>query len=108
MAGRDSHNTAFPWRSAYRVPQRARLAATVVAMMNEQKRADEDNLPSGKLEGTKRITRILRIIAWISAQPHVWSRAKLAEKLEVSTRQIDKDLQVLHRSLTSCGARAKE
>jgi predicted DNA-binding transcriptional regulator YafY len=52
-----------------------------------------------RFEETKRIARILRIVQLIATQPRRWTRAALAQEFEVSTRQIDKDLQVIRHGL---------
>lgn len=52
-----------------------------------------------RLEETKRIGRVLRILRIIDAQPRQWTRARLAQELEVSERAIDNDLQLIRHSL---------
>jgi predicted DNA-binding transcriptional regulator YafY len=52
-----------------------------------------------RLEETKRIGRVLRILRLIDAQPRQWTRAGLADELEVSERAIDNDLQLIRHSL---------
>jgi HTH domain len=51
-----------------------------------------------RLEETKRIGRVLRILRLIDAQPRQWTRARLADELEVSERAIDNDLQLIRHS----------
>jgi predicted DNA-binding transcriptional regulator YafY len=52
-----------------------------------------------RLEETKRIGRVLRIVQLIGAQPRVWTRRRLAESLEVSERMIDNDLQLIRHAV---------
>jgi predicted DNA-binding transcriptional regulator YafY len=58
-------------------------------------------LPDGapRLEETKRIARVLRIIQLIGSHPRQWSRARLADEFEVSHRTIDNDLQLIRHGL---------
>lgn len=53
-------------------------------------RTDEENI---------RTARILDMIQCIAHQPRRWLRRNLAEKYEVSERQIDKDLQIVRHKL---------
>lgn len=55
--------------------------------------------PEPRLEETKRVSRVLRIVQLVSAQPRVWTRGRLAGKFEVSERTIDKDLQLVRHGL---------
>ena len=52
-----------------------------------------------KLEETKRVARILRIVQMISGAPGIYTRARIAERFEISQRQIDSDLQVIRHAL---------
>lgn len=52
-----------------------------------------------RLEETKRISRVLRVLQLIDAQPRQWTRARLAQELEVSERAIDNDLQIIRHGL---------
>jgi predicted DNA-binding transcriptional regulator YafY len=52
-----------------------------------------------RLEETKRIGRVLRILQAIGAQPRAWTRGRLAEQFEVSERMIDKDLELIRHAL---------
>ena len=70
--------------------------------MDEAWRADGDGLPVGRLEETKRVARILRLISLIGNAPRQWTRSALSERLEIGERQIDKDLQLLRHGL-NCG-----
>jgi predicted DNA-binding transcriptional regulator YafY len=54
---------------------------------------------SKRLPETQRAARILEIVARISSQPRVWTRAKLASSFEVSERQITKDLDIVRHGL---------
>lgn len=52
----------------------------------------------GVLEETKRVARVLDIIARISARPKVWTRRALAQAFEISERRLQEDLDiVVHR-----------
>lgn len=62
----------------------------------------------GKEEETKRLRRILQIVAWISNSPRRWTRRRLSEQLEISERQIDKDLHILRHGMLFGIARVKE
>ncbi|MBI4316849.1 MAG: WYL domain-containing protein [Chloroflexi bacterium] len=53
---------------------------------------------AGIAEETKRVARLLDIIARISSRPKTWSRRRLAEVYEISERRIQQDLEILvHR-----------
>lgn len=52
-----------------------------------------------KLEETKRIGRVLLILQLIASQPRRWRRRELAERFELSERQIDKDLELIRHGL---------
>lgn len=58
------------------------------------------------LEETKRVARLLDIIARISARPKVWTRRALAQAFEVSERRLQEDLDIivhrLHLPLAHC------
>ena len=54
---------------------------------------------SGRLEETKRVSRILTILSLIGNQPRRWTRRALAERLGIGERQIDRDLQVIRHGL---------
>jgi predicted DNA-binding transcriptional regulator YafY len=47
----------------------------------------------------QRASRILEIVARISARPRMWTRAGLANDFEVSERQITKDLDIIRHGL---------
>jgi len=52
----------------------------------------------GILEETKRVARLLDIIARISTRPKMWTRRALAQAFEISERRIQEDLEILiHR-----------
>ncbi len=53
----------------------------------------------GKLEETKRIGRVLQILQLIASQPRRWRRRDLAERFEISERQIDKDIELIRHGL---------
>jgi predicted DNA-binding transcriptional regulator YafY len=55
---------------------------------------------ASRLEETKRISRVLQIIALISSRPRRWTRGALAGRFEVSERMIDKDLQLIRHGLS--------
>lgn len=61
---------------------------------------------SGALEETKRVARILDIIARISSRPKVWTRRALSQAFEISERRIQEDLEILvhrlHLPLAHC------
>ncbi|MHB9090602.1 MAG: helix-turn-helix transcriptional regulator [Chloroflexota bacterium] len=53
---------------------------------------------SGVLEETKRVARVLDVIARISSRPKVWTRRALAQAFEISERRLQDDLDiVVHR-----------
>jgi predicted DNA-binding transcriptional regulator YafY len=52
-----------------------------------------------RLQETRRISRVLRIITLISARPRHWTRAALAQRFEVSERMIEKDLELIRHGL---------
>lgn len=52
-----------------------------------------------KLEETKRTARILEIIQLIATAPHRYLRQDLADRFEISVRQIQKDIQVIQHGL---------
>lgn len=52
-----------------------------------------------KLEETRRTARVLDVIQQIAIAPHRWRRRRLAEKYEVSERQIQKDLEIIRHGL---------
>lgn len=52
-----------------------------------------------RLEENKRLGRVLRIVQLIAANPKGWTRARLAEHFELSTRQIDKDIEMIRHAL---------
>ncbi len=58
------------------------------------------------LEETKRVARLLDIIARISARPKVWTRRALAQAFEISERRLQEDLDIivhrLHLPLAHC------
>ena len=58
-----------------------------------------DREPTGRAEETKRLARILQVITLISGAPRRWTRAALSERLEISERQVDKDLQIIRHGL---------
>lgn len=52
-----------------------------------------------RLEETKRLARVLRIVQTIAARPREWTRARLTAEFEVSARTIDKDLELIRHGL---------
>jgi predicted DNA-binding transcriptional regulator YafY len=52
-----------------------------------------------RLEETKRIARILRMVQLVSAQPRTWTRSALAREFELSERMIDHDLELIRHGL---------
>ncbi len=58
------------------------------------------------LEETKRVARILDIVARINARPKVWTRRALSEVFEISERRIQQDFDIiihrLHLPLRHC------
>src|SRR5689334_13009399 len=50
-------------------------------------------------EQTKRVVRLLWMISLIANEPRRWTRRRLADKFEVSERQIDDDVRVLRHGL---------
>ncbi|MBV9282630.1 MAG: WYL domain-containing protein [Chloroflexi bacterium] len=60
-----------------------------------------DSWTSGepRLEETKRLARVLRIIQLVAGQPRCWSRRRLAAEFEVAERTIDADLQLIRHGL---------
>lgn len=54
---------------------------------------------SGVLEETKRVARLLDMVARISARPKMWTRRSLAQAFEISERRIQQDLDILVRRL---------
>lgn len=58
-----------------------------------------DSPPEPRLEETKRISRVLRIIQLIGAQPRAWTRERLMQEFELSARMIDKDLELIRHGL---------
>lgn len=52
-----------------------------------------------RLEETKRVRRVLEIVQLVAVQPKRWLRRDLAERFELSERQIDKDLQLIRHGL---------
>lgn len=54
---------------------------------------------TGRLEETKRIKRVLDLVQLVAGQPRRWLRRDLAERFDVSTRQIDKDLELIRHGL---------
>jgi predicted DNA-binding transcriptional regulator YafY len=59
----------------------------------------EDAEDDGIQEETKRLTRVITIITLISNRPRYWTRRRLMEEFELSSRQIDKDLHVIRHGL---------
>lgn len=53
----------------------------------------------GRMQEVRRVARLLRIIGWVGAAPHRWTRRALAEHLGVSERQIDNDLLIIRHGL---------
>src|SRR5271166_5059412 len=68
-------------------------------MMSSRRTATDDGAQEPRAEDTKRVTRILWIISLIANEPRRWTRTALADKFEVSWRQIDDDLYVLRHGL---------
>lgn len=62
--------------------------------MTNKARASEN-----RLEETKRIGRVLRIVQLLAHEPRRWSRMRLAAEFEVSERMIDKDLHLIRHAL---------
>lgn len=60
------------------------------------------------LQETRRTARLLDLVWRISNAPKQWSRKRLADKYEVSERQITKDLQILRYKLHFAIERAPE
>ncbi|MEW6573829.1 MAG: WYL domain-containing transcriptional regulator [Bacillota bacterium] len=54
---------------------------------------------AGRLEETKRVSRIIELVQIIAASPRRWSRQDLAARFEVSERMIQKDLQIIRHGL---------
>ncbi len=54
---------------------------------------------SGRLEETKRLARILDLLQHLCVAPRRWTRRALAEKYEVSERQIQRDLTLVRNRL---------
>lgn len=52
-----------------------------------------------RLEETKRLGRVLRIVQIIAAQPGFWTRRTLSREMEVSERTIDNDLALVRHAL---------
>lgn len=52
-----------------------------------------------RLEETKRITRVLRLLHLLQSQPRQWTRAALSREFEISERMLDNDLQILRHGL---------
>lgn len=67
--------------------------------MNDEALQVEDLDPEGTEEATKRLARVLSIVTLIANAPRYWTRQKLADKFERSTRQIDKDLLLIRNGL---------
>lgn len=61
-----------------------------------------------RLEETKRVARVLRIVNLIGAQPRAWTRARLTQEFELSSRAIDKDLELIRNGLEFELRRARE
>ncbi len=53
----------------------------------------------GRLEETRRTARVLDVIQHIAVAPSRWTRKALAEKYEVSERQIQKDFEIIRNRL---------
>lgn len=53
----------------------------------------------GILEETKRVARILDIVARINSRPKVWTRKALAQAFEISERRIQHDLDIIRHRL---------
>lgn len=52
-----------------------------------------------RLEETKRIARVLRLLNLLQSQPRRWTRAGLSREFEISERMLDNDLQLLRHGL---------
>ena len=52
-----------------------------------------------RLPEVQRASRILEIISLINSQPETWTRKALAERYEISERQVTKDLDVIRHGL---------
>jgi predicted DNA-binding transcriptional regulator YafY len=67
-----------------------------------------DYEPGGQLEELKRLARLLHLLDLIGNAPRRWHRKALSARLEVSERQIDKDLQLLRHGLLCAIARSRD
>ncbi|HIE12869.1 MAG TPA: WYL domain-containing protein, partial [Desulfotomaculum sp.] len=68
-----------------------------------------DNLlGQGRLEETKRVSRILALLQLITASPRRYSRRDLSARFEVSERMIQKDLEVIRHGLRLPLGRTRE
>lgn len=56
---------------------------------------DEDEIDGPRREETKRLARVLRVMARLTSQPNQWTRARLAGAFEVGARSIDRGLELL-------------
>jgi len=59
----------------------------------------ESEIPVGRIDETRRVSRLLDIAWRISATPRQWTRKRLAAHYEVSERQITSDLTVMRHGL---------
>ena len=56
-------------------------------------------ISSEKPDEYRRVARVLEIVQFITARPGWWKRKTLAERYEISERQIQKDLDVIRHGL---------
>ncbi len=59
----------------------------------------QDLISSEKPDEYRRVARVLEIVQFIAARPGWWKRKTLAERYEISERQIQKDLDVIRHGL---------
>ncbi len=59
----------------------------------------ESEIPVGRIDETRRVSRLLDIAWRIAAAPRHWTRKRLAAHYEVSERQITSDLTVMRHGL---------
>ncbi len=52
-----------------------------------------------RLEETKRVARVLRLLHLLQSQPRQWTRAALSIEFDVSERMLDNDLQLIRHGL---------
>lgn len=69
---------------------------------------DDSDEQDGQMEELKRTSRILQIVLMIAAAPRRYLRKHLAAHFEMSTRMIDKDLEIIRHGLRLPLQRNKE